>query len=352
MNGHTDSPILDVEQRRLEEAARRYQDFTELSRDWYWEMDDQLRFTYFSKEFEENTGLSLGGILGRTRWEGLAAEDYGDVDWQGHKAQLTARKPFHGFEYPTRKLPGRITWFRVSGKPRFDDSGNFTGYFGIASDVTAFKNIEDRLRATIAEQQSLIAELEQTKSELMQANKSLEQKHHALRLLSEELHEASITDPLTGIYNRRFFLESSAKMLSAANRHRHALSLAMLDVDHFKKINDVYGHLAGDKVLQTLAALWKQELREEDVFARFGGEEFIVAFPNTDAKTAALIAERLQTRLHDHAIELDGTPYYATVSIGVSQYRPNEKSIAGTIKRADEALYAAKNGGRNQVVMG
>jgi PAS domain S-box-containing protein len=78
----------DTERLRLFEAARRYKDFTELSRDWYWEMDDQLQFSYFSKEFEEATGLPLAGILDKTRWEGLGAEEYGEVDWQGHKQTL------------------------------------------------------------------------------------------------------------------------------------------------------------------------------------------------------------------------------------------------------------------------
>jgi diguanylate cyclase (GGDEF)-like protein/PAS domain S-box-containing protein len=333
----------EAEQRRLAEAARRYQDFTALSRDWYWEMNDQFQFSYFSKEFEEATGISLSGILGKNRWEGLAAKEYGEVDWEGHIQTLKAHKAFYGFEYPSRTLPGRIFWFRTSGKARFDEDGNFVGYFGIGSDVTAFKNIEDNLRETNAKQQNLISELEQAHAEL-------ERKHGELRALSEELRVISITDPLTGAFNRRFFLESTAKMVSFARRHRHPLSILMLDIDHFKKINDVHGHLAGDKVLQTLTDLWKESLRDEDIFARFGGEEFIIALPNADLTAAIVVAERLRISLLGQPVELDGTSLQVTVSTGVSQYQPDEESIHQTLKRADEALYAAKNDGRNRVV--
>lgn len=354
----------DDEQLRLSDAARRYKDFTEISRDWYWEMDEHFQFTYFSKEFEETTGLSLTAILGKTRWESLGLEEYGEVDWEGHKHTLMQHKAFHGFEYHSRKLPGGIFWFRTSGKPRFDDNGNFLGYFGIASEITAFKRIEDQLRETNAEQKKLIEELEKTKDELTQsvssaaisrqelekAHQELEQKHRELSALSEELHKTSITDPLTGAYNRRYFLESTTKTISLVKRHHCAFSLLMLDIDHFKKINDTYGHMVGDKVLQTLTEIWKEELRDEDVFARFGGEEFVVALANTDLAGATMVAERLRTKLLNYAIEVEGKSLHITVSTGVSQYEPTEESIQETIKRADEALYAAKNGGRNQVV--
>lgn len=360
----TKKPNKEAEQQRLAEAARRYQDFTELSRDWYWEMNDQLQFTYFSKEFEETTGFSLAGILGKTRFEGLGTKEYGDVDWKGHNQTMLERKPFHGFEYPSLRLPGTKFWFRSSGKPRFDEEGNFVGYFGIASEITAFKNIEDRLRQTNAKQQNLIDELEQTKEELIRsieaatasrralerAHAELEQKHDELRALSEELRLISITDSLTGAYNRRFFLESAEKMVSFAKRHQHPLSILMLDVDHFKKINDIHGHLVGDKVLQTLTGIWKSLLRDEDIFARFGGEEFVIALPNADITAATVVAERLRKRLLDQPVELDGMSLHVTVSAGVSQYQVGEESIHETIKRADEALYAAKNNGRNRIV--
>jgi two-component system C4-dicarboxylate transport sensor histidine kinase DctB len=180
---------------------------------------------------------------------------------------------------------------------------------------------------------------------------ALEQKHFELQTLSEELRVISITDPLTGAYNRRFFMDSAAKIVSAANRHQLPLSVVMIDVDHFKRINDKYGHPAGDKVLQMLVAASKETLREEDVFARFGGEEFIVILPNTDAQVGQAVAERLRAKVMDQPIIVNDELLYVTVSCGVSEHRQNEPTIEDAIKRADEALYAAKGGGRNQLAL-
>jgi two-component system C4-dicarboxylate transport sensor histidine kinase DctB len=186
---------------------------------------------------------------------------------------------------------------------------------------------------------------------LEDALQALEVKHADLQAVSEELRQASITDPLTGAYNRRFFMETTVKMVSAANRHKFPLSVITVDVDHFKQVNDEYGHPAGDKVLQALAQLYREELRDDDIFARFGGEEFMMALPHTDEETARQVAERLREKMMNLAIDVDGRPLAVTISSGVSQHRLTEKTIQAAIERADEALYEAKNGGRNAVVV-
>jgi diguanylate cyclase (GGDEF)-like protein len=196
-----------------------------------------------------------------------------------------------------------------------------------------------------------IKEREKSRHALELAHGALEQKHSELQKLTEELRVASITDPLTGAYNRRFFFEALNKLVSASNRHRFALSIVTIDVDHFKRINDFYGHPAGDAVLRELTSICKESLREADVFARFGGEEFIMALPNSDTEAAQLVAERLRTRVSERTIDIRGQPVRITISCGVSQYRLHESGIDDTLKRADEALYAAKKNGRNQVVV-
>ena len=125
--------------------AQRYRDYAEMSSDWYWEQDAELRFTYFSREFEEITGVPSAKGLGKTRWEGLGRERLGNVDWPAHQRTLEAHRPFRNFEYPGLRPDGRMVWFRVSGKPRFDAQGQFIGYFGIASDITATRNMETQL---------------------------------------------------------------------------------------------------------------------------------------------------------------------------------------------------------------
>lgn len=182
------------------------------------------------------------------------------------------------------------------------------------------------------------------------ASKELEEKHNLLLQLSEELRIASITDPLTGAFNRRFFLESAAKLVSLARRHEGSLSIVILDVDHFKHINDTHGHPAGDKVLQAITAIIKAQLREHDVLARFGGEEFIIALPHTDIDAAGAVAERLRSAIMAESVSFDATEIGITASIGVATHDSDESTIEGTIRRADAALYKAKNGGRNQVV--
>lgn len=199
--------------------------------------------------------------------------------------------------------------------------------------------------------QARAAEREKSRQELEQAHGALEQKHSELQKASEDLRIASITDPLTGAYNRRFFFESVPKIVSAATRHHFPLTIVTIDVDHFKRINDMYGHAAGDRVLQALTAICKESLREADVFCRFGGEEFIMALPNTDAAAAGNVAERLRIKVAQHPLEVKGKPYSITVSCGVSQYREGERGIEQALRRADDALYIAKNEGRNRVVV-
>lgn len=187
--------------------------------------------------------------------------------------------------------------------------------------------------------------------ELERAHGTLEQRNRELQALNEELRITSTTDPLTGIFNRRFFLESASKLVNSASRHNFPLSIILIDVDHFKEINDRNGHPVGDKVLQTLAGLYQEEMREADILARYGGEEFAIALPHTDAEAARVVAERIRIKVMRHQTQIVGGMLFATISGGISQYLPNETSIEDTIKRADDALYQAKNSGRNRVVV-
>lgn len=195
------------------------------------------------------------------------------------------------------------------------------------------------------------AEREKAKRIIESAYSELDEKHRRLEVLSEELLHLSTVDELTGSYNRRFFFEVAAKMLSAVLRHNLALSVIVIDVDFFKRINDEYGHLAGDKVLKQISQICSADLREEDVFARLGGEEFIMALMPTQEKEAVEIAERLRLQVMEHRFMENGSAIKVTISCGVAQFRPTDLSIESTILRADKALYHAKKSGRNQVVL-
>jgi diguanylate cyclase (GGDEF)-like protein len=170
-----------------------------------------------------------------------------------------------------------------------------------------------------------------------------------LRIAHDRIITLLYTDSLTGIANRRIFLESLGSAISFAQRHQTPLSIIMADLDDFKSVNDTFGHNAGDQVLQAFANLLKENSRQEDLAARFGGEEFIMLLPATGAEEAAVLGERL--RRHWKEMTPPSFDFQVTASFGVAAYQPGE-TVDSFIERADQALYDAKMMGKNQVVVG
>lgn len=172
-----------------------------------------------------------------------------------------------------------------------------------------------------------------------------------LKQLLERLREQAATDGLTGIFNHRHFMEVSGRVLRQMSCCGHAVSLILVDLDYFKQINDTFGHLAGDEVLRSTASLFLDQLRETDIFGRYGGEEFIVFLPETDSEAAGRIAERLRTALAGQEIVSNGRKIRITGSFGVAECSGGEMDC--TLKKlcgmADKALYRAKEKGRNRV---
>lgn len=166
----------------------------------------------------------------------------------------------------------------------------------------------------------------------------------------EALRRLAVSDPLTGLANRRQFHELGTAELSRTRRHARPLTLLMMDVDHFKAINDRYGHAVGDETLKLLAAVCKTLLRECDLFARLGGEEFAAILPETDLDAAMLVAERLRIGVAQLVVPTNSQAFSFTVSIGVAQAGSEDHSLHELVHRADEALYAAKASGRNKVI--
>jgi diguanylate cyclase (GGDEF)-like protein len=167
----------------------------------------------------------------------------------------------------------------------------------------------------------------------------------------EAIHNMAIQDGMTGIHNKRYFLEFLEREIAVSVRHSHPLTLVMFDVDHFKKVNDSMGHLAGDAVLKDLAGRIKPRIRREDLFARYGGEEFACVLPSTALPGGIVFAEHLRTLIEERPTIFDNQPIPFTISLGVTTlHRETGVDPSGLIKRADENLYAAKRGGRNRVV--
>lgn len=171
----------------------------------------------------------------------------------------------------------------------------------------------------------------------------------AQKAVEGQLRELATRDLLTDCINRRYFLEIAAKELERADRYGNSVSIAMLDADHFKDINDHYGHAVGDRVLRVIADRCRSALRKTDVFGRFGGEEFVVLFVETGLAEAQRVAERLLTKVAEPMSSKDGVTLPVTISAGVVERRHGE-TLDAVLKIADEALYQAKREGRNRVV--
>ncbi len=168
----------------------------------------------------------------------------------------------------------------------------------------------------------------------------------ALRRSLDQEHELAHTDELTGAVNRRAFLEAAAQEINRARRHRHQFTVAYMDVDDFKKVNDRYGHSAGDQLLRSVAATIRETIREIDVVGRLGGDEFVVLLPETDAEAARFVVSRVHERIQAVA---DARRWSVTFSLGVVTWTTPPRTVDVMIKQADDAMYAVKHAGKNHV---
>lgn len=169
------------------------------------------------------------------------------------------------------------------------------------------------------------------------------------KIFEERLHTLASTDGLTGIWNRRHFLHLAERELARTRRYGGECALIMIDIDHFKKVNDSYGHDVGDQTLKEVADIVRANLRQVDVFARFGGEEFVIALPETGVEQALLVGERLRRQIAEAALTDQSPPLHITISIGVAVAAAESADLTTVLKQADDALYAAKRNGRNRV---
>ncbi len=199
-------------------------------------------------------------------------------------------------------------------------------YLAVVHDITVRKALEER----------------QNEALFFTLLRDLTEKEEAAR----ELRQRATTDPLTGAFNRAKFDERLAQELSRVQRHGNPLTLAILDIDKFKQVNDTFGHASGDQVLSQVSAVARNNLRSADLFARWGGEEFVVLAPDTDRDGGFRLAEKIRAAIERHPFDEVGR---ITASFGVAEYRAGESPEA-FLRRADEALYQAKHGGRNRVV--
>jgi diguanylate cyclase (GGDEF)-like protein len=164
------------------------------------------------------------------------------------------------------------------------------------------------------------------------------------------MEKMATTDGLTGLYNRRHFQKIFSERLDLAARYGRKMSVILCDIDHFKSVNDTYGHPAGDAVLRVVAKLLSSEARKTDAIGRLGGEEFAIVMEETDTLAARQSAERIRLRIMNEVIAIEHGSLTVTLSLGIATFPDDGKSVDLLLSHADEALYRAKHGGRNKTV--
>jgi diguanylate cyclase (GGDEF)-like protein len=244
-----------------------------------------------------------------------------------------------------------LTWqTQMIASGDFSQRVDFMGEFSVA-----FNDMVTRLDESLRQIKEKEAELTRVNQELRQEVELRRSTEESLRQSEELFRQLAVTDPLTGIHNRRYFYQLARMELERSCRYHHALAVVMFDVDHFKRVNDHYGHAIGDQVLQTLAGLVRNCLRSNDIFARYGGEEFIMLLPETDLQAASLLADRVRRQVAEKPLVIEPNQVAITISAGCSALDhsvqplfPQPKALDLLIDCADKALYQAKRAGRNR----
>ncbi len=244
------------------------------------------------------------------------------------------------------KLPvtieGTLRHLDVRAAPIYSNEGKIESIIFIALDATEQIEMEKKLRRQVDRYNRVLREQDRTTDYLIQAQKELQ-------LKGMELERLSLTDPLTGLSNRRQFDMTLEREARRAGRYEHPLTLLMIDIDHFKDVNDTHGHPIGDLILKELAVIFLNTLRETDTVARYGGEEFAVILPESDHETAMPIAERLRQSVEACDFETPVGKIGITISVGVASIKRQVINSQRLLDCADKCLYEAKKKGRNLV---
>lgn len=242
----------------------------------------------------------------------------------------------------TMTLSGARKHLDIRAAPIRNSEGEIRSIIYICVDATDQIEMKDKLLRQVERYNRVLREQDRTTDYLIQAQKELQ-------LKGMELERLSLTDALTGLNNRRQFdmyLETESRR---AGRYRHPLTLLMIDIDHFKSVNDEHGHPVGDLILKELAEIFIGALRETDCICRYGGEEFAIILPETDSQTAVPIADRLRQLVEAHDFETPVGRLGITISVGTASIQRQVINPQRLLEKADKCLYTAKNAGRNQV---
>lgn len=300
-----------TERKKTEEALQQseaaFRAIVETSRDWIWAIDLDGKLTYSNPALEEILGYAPAEVVGKQSLD-LIHEDDRESEMAMLEDGISNREGWSNLTIRWRHKDGGFRYLESSAVPRFDASDRLVGFRGVDRDITERKEFQ------------------------------------------EELEYLATHDLLTGLYNRKVLEQRLQEELLRAARYGQALSLFMLDIDHFKPVNDTYGHQTGDAVLSSFAKLLESSVRQTDIVARYGGEEFIVMLPQTALVEARELAQRLHDQIGGHAFSIKGDKEIRlSASIGISCYPEHGATWEELLDTADAAMYNAKVAGRNQI---
>ncbi|MFD2111089.1 diguanylate cyclase [Thiorhodococcus fuscus] len=288
--------------------------------------DAQGRLLYANPAFARQTGYTLSELKGvhtRAFKSGLHDADFYADLWQ----TVLGGRIWRG-EMINKRKGGSLYEEEMTIAPVMNVKGEVDCFVAIKRDVSERRSMERALK---------------------QANRQLSENLARIRLLQKELAEQTIRDPLTGLHNRRYLDETLPREFARARHEGYVLTAAMVDVDHFKRINDTWGHPAGDALLKALAALLQKRFREGDIVCRYGGEEFLVLLPHASIETCLPRADWLRQAFGNLRMIYQDVEIRATLSIGLASYPEYASSPQELIQMADAALYRAKHHGRNRI---
>ena len=325
-----------VFERALRTSEERYRQLAEHSKDVIWTLDlNTRRFTYVSPSIEGARGFTPEEVVSQPLSASLQPESYAKImamldEHLGRIAagDQSALSAMTEVEQPHKN--GGTVVSEVVASFLLDADGKPHAVLGVSRNITERRRVEAQLR---------------------EANDKLRGQLEEIENLHVALQEQAIRNSLTGCFNRRYLDETLERELSRSRREGYPLSLVILDLDHFKQINDTYGHQAGDQALVVLAETLRADIRHEDVLCRYGGEEFIILMPHMPLATAAERAEAWRQKIADIRVPFGKFELTFTTSAGVAAYPDHGKTPDELSQSADLALYLAKNGGRNRVVV-
>ena len=327
--------VSDITERKysdesLRESEARFRHMADTTPALVWMSGTNALCNYFNKPWLDFTGRTMMQELGNGWTEGVHVDDYQRcIDM--YTNAFNARTEFK-MEYRLRRADGEYRWLLDHGVPRFSMEGEFFGFIGSCIDVSDFKQAED---------------------DLNRANDSLKTAHHELEQSLSHEQVLARTDGLTGLFNYRHFFELASREFDASMRYQRSLSIIIFDMDHLKQVNDSLGHIAGDRMLISVAQTASAQVRSIDALARYGGDEFVILLPQTSAQMAFAIAERIRASVDAVHLSTEKGPLSVTLSIGIAEMRSNpaDESVEQVVQRADKALYAAKQSGRNRTMI-